>query len=164
MKQRKLECVFAGPVSTSMLFKKFGKGHHEKMMNYKKITCVEIAVRDENTGTIAIDKKGKLIVQKELTDQDKKRRDAGMEVVYNIMDASGAKEVIHAPMYFGLHLMGGSVMGTDGKDSVVGPDFKVHGSKRIHVCDSSLFPNAPGINPSLTIFALSQYLSTQLIH
>jgi choline dehydrogenase-like flavoprotein len=38
---------------------------------------------------------------------------------------------------------------------VVGPDFKVHGTKNIYAADSSIFPDAPGINPSLTIMALS---------
>ncbi|MEZ5002746.1 MAG: GMC family oxidoreductase N-terminal domain-containing protein [Chitinophagales bacterium] len=159
----KLECVFAGPVSIAMLFKQYGAAHQEKMMNYKHITCIETAVRDENTGEIKVDKNGKLVVQKNLTEQDKKRRDAGLEAVHNIMVESGAKEVIHAPFYFGLHLMGGAQMGVDGAKSVVAPDFKLHGSKRVYVCDSSLYPNAPGINPSLTIFALSQRLSEQLI-
>ncbi len=158
----KLECVFAGPVSISMLFKQYGIGHQKKMMDYTKISCVEIAVRDENVGEIKINNKGRLVVKKDLTDQDKQRRDAGMEAVYNIMDKSGAKEVIHAPMYFGLHLMGGSVMGTDSKKSVVDPNFNLHGYKNIFVSDSSLFPNAPGINPSLTVFALSEMLASKL--
>ena len=160
----KLECVFAGPVSISMLFKKYGVGHQQRMMDYTKISCVEIAVRDENTGEIKVDKKGKLVVQKELTDQDKKRRDTGMEAVYKIMHESGAKEVIHAPMYFGLHLMGGAVMGNDAKNSVVNPEFNLHGYKNIYVCDSSLFPNAPGINPSLTVFALAEKLAAQMVN
>lgn len=159
----KLECVFAGPVSLAMLFKQFGNDLHHIMKDYRKLTCVEIAVRDENTGEIMVNNKGRLVLQKEMTDQDKKRRDAGMEVVFNIMNTAGAKQVFQAPMYFGLHLMGGAGMGVDGRNSVVGPDFILHGSKRVYVCDSSLFPNAPGINPSLTIFALSQYLSEQLI-
>ncbi len=159
----KLECVFAGPVAIAMLFKPFGKAHQDIMMNYTKITCVEVAVRDENVGEINVDKKGNLVVQKDLTDQDKTRRDAGLQAVANIMTESGAKQVIHAPNYFGLHLMGGARMGVDGKNSVVAPDFKLHGYNNVYVCDSSLFPNAPGINPSLTIFALSQMLSEQLI-
>jgi choline dehydrogenase-like flavoprotein len=160
----KLEIVFAPPVSLAMLFPEIGKAHQEIMRNYTRISCVEIAVRDENTGEIKVNNKGRLVVEKELTAQDMRRRDAGLEAVHNIMSTAGAKQVLHAPMYFGLHLMGGAAMGTDGMDSVVDPEFKLHGHSNVYVCDSSLFPNAPGINPSLTIFALSQKLSEQLIN
>lgn len=160
----KLEIVFAPPVSLALLFPEYGKSHQEIMRNYTRITCVEVAVRDEHTGEIKIDNKGKLVVDKDLTDQDKQRRDAGLNVVHDIMETAGAKQVLHAPMYFGLHLMGGASMGVDGKDSVVDPEFRLHDHQHIYVCDSSLFPNAPGINPSLTIFALSEKLSAQLIN
>jgi choline dehydrogenase-like flavoprotein len=65
-------------------------------------------------------------------------------------------------MSFGLHLMGGCTMGIDPKTSVVSPEFNVHGMKNLYICDSSIFPNAPGINPSLTIMALANKLSTEL--
>jgi choline dehydrogenase-like flavoprotein len=51
--------------------------------------------------------------------------------------------------------MGGCALGTDPARSVVGPDFRLHGHRRTFVCDSSLFPSAPGINPSLTVMALA---------
>ena len=54
-------------------------------------------------------------------------------------------------------------MGTDPKRSVVNPEFQVHGYDKLYISDASLFPNAPGINPSLTIFALAQRLSDQLV-
>jgi choline dehydrogenase-like flavoprotein len=34
--------------------------------------------------------------------------------------------------------------------------------QNVYVCDSSIFPNAPGINPGLTVMALAQRLSNQL--
>ncbi len=159
----KLEIVFAPPVSIAMLFKEYGRDHQEIMRNYSRINCIEVAVRDENVGEIRINNKGKLEIDKPLTEQDKTRRDAGLQAVHNIMTEAGAKQIHHAPMYFGLHLMGGAVIGTDVSHSVVNPEFKLHASENIYVCDSSLFPNAPGINPSLTIYALSQKLSQQLI-
>lgn len=86
----------------------------------------------------------------------------GTDKLKEILEASGAKYVIDSPYYFGLHLMGGCRMGTDPKNSVVGPDYRVHGHKNVFVCDSSLYPNAPGINPGLTIMALSHRLSEEL--
>ena len=158
----KLEIVFAPPVSIAMLFKDYGREHQQIMRDYTRINCVEVAVRDENVGEIRVNNKGRLEIDKQLTAQDKTRRDAGLQTVHNIMSTAGAKRVLHAPMYFGLHLMGGAVIGSDDHTSVVNSEFKLHNSENIYVCDSSLFPNAPGINPSLTIYALSQKLSEQL--
>jgi choline dehydrogenase-like flavoprotein len=158
----KLENVFAPPISLAVLFKQQGKAHQDIMRKYNYLTNIEVALRDENNGIIKIDKKGKLIIEKELTDNDKRKRDEGLETVRNILHAQGAKEIYQSSFYFGLHLMGGCGMGVDKQRSVVDPEFRMHGYKNIYIGDSSIFPNAPGINPSLTIMALSQKLSNQL--
>jgi choline dehydrogenase-like flavoprotein len=59
--------------------------------------------------------------------------------------------------------MGGCSIGEDAKSGVVSQDFEVFGKKNLFIADSSVFPAAPGINPSLTIMALSQKLSENLI-
>ncbi|MFH1319667.1 MAG: GMC family oxidoreductase [Bacteroidota bacterium] len=160
----KLENVFAPPISTGMLFNCFGRQHQELMMRYRYMMCIEAAVRDEPAGgEITIDKRGNLIVNKELTAQDMRRRDAGIEAITNILSTAGAKEIVHSPYFFGLHLMGGCSIGTDGSSSVVNPQFQVHGLKNIYIADSSIFPGAPGINPSLSIIAFSQKLSEELV-
>lgn len=158
----KLENVFAGPASTAMLFTGFGADHRDFMQHYNKMTCAEVAVRDENAGEIMVDKKGKMMVKKELTEQDHSRMQQGVQVLKEILAASGAKRVVDSPMYFGLHLMGGARMGTNDITAAVDPDFRLKNQKNIFVCDSSVFPNAPGINPALTIMALAHKLSQQL--
>ena len=158
----KLENVYAGPISIGMLFNAMGAEHQRLMMQYRNMACIEVAVRDEPAGEIDIDSKGKLVVNKPLTDQDRKRRDAGLDVVDNILGEAGAKEIVRSPYYFGLHLMGGCSIGTDEQNSVVNPDFQVHGLPNIYIADSSIYPSAPGINPSLSIMAFSQKLSEQL--
>lgn len=55
----KLENIFAGPVSTALLFNGYGVDHEEFMRNYTRMTCAEVAVRDENAGELAVDKKGR---------------------------------------------------------------------------------------------------------
>ena len=160
----KLENVFASPIAIGMLFNSVGKRHQDLMKQYRNMACIEVAVRDEASGEIQLNKKGRLVIKKELTTRDKKRRDAGLEVIQNILSKSGAKEIVHSPYYFGLHLMGGCVIGANEQTSVVDPEFKVHGMDNIYISDSSIYPNAPGINPSLTIMALSQKLSEQLTH
>jgi choline dehydrogenase-like flavoprotein len=77
--------------------------------------------------------------------------------------STGAVEIIPGNIAIGLHLMGGCNMGIDARRSVVSPEFKLHGFDRIYAADSSIFPNAPGINPSLTIMALSLKGADQIV-
>ena len=85
----------------------------------------------------------------------------GSPVVVRLAGTS-PRQVLESPLYFGLHLMGGSRMGVDPATSVVEPDYRLRGFDNIYVCDSSLYPNAPGINPALTVMALAQRLSEEL--
>lgn len=159
----KLENVFAPPISTGMLFGQVGAAHQNALKRYRHMQCIEVAVRDENVGKIQIDKNGKLIIDKPMTSQDIERKNKGLEAIKKILVEAGAYEVYESNLYFGLHLMGGCVMGTDATKSVVAPDFTVHGEKTLYIADSSIFPNAPGINPGLTIMTLGNKLASELI-
>jgi len=158
----KLENVFAPPVAISMLLPQMGKEHLHLMEKYTNMACIEVCVRDTNPGTIKATKAGKPIIQKELNKTDLERKKDGIETIYNIFHATGAKEIIEGIFPIGLHLMGGCNIGVDGSRSVVNPDFQLHNSRRIFCADSSIFPNAPGINPSFTIMALSQMAATKI--
>ena len=151
----KLENVFAGPVGVAMLVPGFGVEHMRRMRDITHMGCIEVAVRDTNPGRITLASSGKPIIDKTLDDEDRARRDRGLEAIRNIFRATGAREIIEGNIAIGLHLMGGCNMGVDPARSVVTPDFHLHGFENIHVADSSVFPNAPGINPSFTIMALS---------
>ncbi len=72
-----------------------------------------------------------------------------------LFEGAGAKEIMTCKQGFGLHLMGGCVIGKDPEKSVVSPDYTLHADRRVYVADSSIFPASPGINPSFTIMALS---------
>jgi choline dehydrogenase-like flavoprotein len=150
----KLENVFAPPVAVSMLIPGVGSVHQELMREIIRFGCVEVAVRDVNPGRIRLSGR-KAVIDKSLGAEDQKRRLAGQNAVEKIFRSTGAKRFFPGAIGIGLHLMGGCRMGKDFKTSVVGPDFRVHGSKRVFAADSSIFPNAPGINPSMTIMALS---------
>ncbi|WP_370894348.1 FAD-dependent oxidoreductase [Janibacter sp. GXQ6167] len=160
----KLENVFAGPVGIAMLVPGIAREHSEVMAQLDHLACVEVCVRDTTPGRIRIAKgatgvKGAIgtapVIDKRLGDEDKRRRDHGMDAIRNIFYSTGAKKIIPGRIGIGLHLMGGLGMGQGADDSVVGADFRLHGSRRIWAADSSIFPNAPGVNPSLTIQALS---------
>jgi choline dehydrogenase-like flavoprotein len=151
----KLENVFAGPASIAMLMPGYGAAHLARMRSYDHLGCIEVCVRDTMPGRIRLSRKGALVIEKRLGAEDLRRRDAGAAAIRNIFLSMGARELIEGDVGIGLHLMGGCAIGTDPERSVVDPDFVLHGSRRIHAADSSIFPGAPGINPALTIAALS---------
>lgn len=159
----KLENVFAGPVGIAMLVPAFGSAHMRRMRDITHMGCIEVAVRDTNPGRISVAASGKPIIEKTLNNEDRHRRDRGLEAIRNIFRATGAREIIEGNVAIGLHLMGGCNMGVDPRRSVVSPEFRLHGFDNIHAADSSVFPNAPGINPSFTIMALSCRAAEQIL-
>lgn len=54
------------------------------------------------------------------------------------------------------HILGGAVMGRDSSEGVIDKDNHVFGYENMYVCDGSMISANPGVNPSLTIMALSE--------
>jgi len=159
----KLENVYAGPSAIAMLVSGFGNAHHRFMEKLSHFACIEVCTRDTQPGRIKVNRKGKLIIHKERSQTDMDRFEKGTRVIDEIFRSTGALEIVHGSFGIGLHLMGGCVMGADPVRSVVDPEFRLHGKKNIFIADSSIFPNAPGINPSLTIMALSKMAADRIL-
>jgi choline dehydrogenase-like flavoprotein len=149
-------------VAISMLIPHIGNQHLQKMKQITHMACIEVAVRDTNPGSIRVNSSGKALVEKGLNAVDRERKQAGMDAIRAIFEATGAREVIPGDLGIGLHLMGGCGMGVNGSQAVVAPDFTIHDHPHFSIADSSIFPNAPGINPSLTIMALSKMAGHEL--
>ncbi|HVM96387.1 MAG TPA: GMC family oxidoreductase [Candidatus Acidoferrales bacterium] len=159
----KLENVFAPPVAIAMLIPGFGAAHLRHMRNITHLACIEVAVRDTNPGRIRVNKHGGVVVEKTLNAEDTRRRDRGRDAIRNIFLATGAKEIVEGNVAIGLHLMGGCNMGVDSAKSVTSPEYHLHGYKNLYAGDSSVFPNAPGINPAFTIMANSLRAADQIL-
>jgi choline dehydrogenase-like flavoprotein len=159
----KLENVFAPPIAIAMLIPGYGQQHHERMRKYRYLSCFEVAIRDENSGTLTTSRKGALVIDKSLTELDRKKFAQGRQISSELHAKAGAGETIFSDQLFGLHLMGGCALGTDETTSVVDPDFRVHGHPRLRIADSSVFPSAPGINPSYTIMALTHLAGVAIL-
>ena len=159
----KLENVYAGPEGIALLIPGFGKSHHEYMEKLSHFACIEVCTRDTNPGRIKVNRKGKALIQKVQNKEDLSRQAKGTKIIEEIFSSTGAKEIIHGQFGIGLHLMGCCPIGTDSKKSVIDPEFRMHGFKNIFCADSSIFPNAPGINPSLTIMALSKKAAESIL-
>jgi choline dehydrogenase-like flavoprotein len=159
----KLENVYAGPAALALLVAGFGRSHHRLMERLPHFACVEVCSRDTQPGRIRVNRRGKAVVVKVQNAADLARYRKGLAVIDEIFRITGAKQILHGDIGIGLHLMGGCAMGTDARRSVVSPDFHLHGYPNIFCADSSIFPNAPGINPSLTIMALSEKAAAHII-
>ncbi len=159
----KLENVYAGPEGIAMLVPGFGKKHHEYMEKLAHFACIEVCTRDTNPGQVRVNRKGKALISKVQNSEDLSRQAKGTKVIEEIFNSTGAKEIVHGQFGIGLHLMGCCPIGTDSAKAVIDPEFRLHGVKNIFCADSSIFPNAPGINPSLTIMALSKKAAATIL-
>jgi choline dehydrogenase-like flavoprotein len=159
----KLENVFGPPVAISMLLPGAGVAHMSRMKQLSHMACIEVAIRDKNPGQITVDSKGRQKIHKELSPEDKDTQKKGFDAIHKIFNSTGATEIVNGEITIGLHLMGGLGIGADPSRSVVNPEFRLHGRKNIFCADSSIFPNAPGINPSLTIMALNKMAGEKIL-
>jgi choline dehydrogenase-like flavoprotein len=159
----KFESNFAPPIATAMLLPGSGRPHLGLMKGYRNLASMEVAIRDEPTGRLRLGRGGKLIIDKSLTASDRRKARAGVAVIRDLLSTAGARRVVACKQSFALHLMGGCALGDDPARSVVGPDFRVHGCPNVYAADSSVFPSAPGINPSLTIMAMSRKAARTIV-
>ena len=60
------------------------------------------------------------------------------------------------------HLLGGCLFGKSAEDGVVDLNCQVHNYPGLYVVDGSIVPANPGVNPSLTITALSEYAMSRI--
>ena len=62
------------------------------------------------------------------------------------------------------HILGGCVMGPDADTGVINANNEVYGYKNMLVCDGSMISSNPGVNPSLTITAISERAMDKIPH
>lgn len=159
----KLENVFAGPIATAMLKDGFGADHHHFMKRYRHMACIEVSVRDMQPGQIKLNNSGKMIVHKPTDGFDAQTARKGNAVVKELLDSMGCYETMMSRLQIGLHLMGGCAIGENARKSVVQPNFQVYGHENLYIADGSVFPSAPGINPSLSIMAMSHKAADSIL-
>ena len=72
----------------------------------------------------------------------------------------GAPFVMTSEVLFGIpttaHILGGCVIGKNPEEGVIDQNHKVFGYENLYVCDGSAISANPGVNPSLTITAMTE--------
>jgi cholesterol oxidase len=86
----------------------------------------------------------------------------GQEALYRYAKkVTGVPQNAFSEILFSLastaHILGGCPMGLTRAEGVVDENFKVHGYNDFYILDGSIMPCNLGVNPSLTITALSEY-------
>ena len=93
----------------------------------------------------------------------------GQEALYRYAKkVNGVPQNAFSEILFSLastaHILGGCPMGKTKDQGVVDENFKVHGYENFYVLDGSIMPCNLGVNPSLTITALSEYAMDKIPH
>lgn len=91
----------------------------------------------------------------------------GQEALYRYAKkVNGVPHNAFSEIVFGLastaHILGGCPMGKTTESGVVDENFRVHGYDNFFILDGSIMPCNLGVNPSLTITALSEYAMDQI--
>ncbi|MBK7994442.1 MAG: cholesterol oxidase, partial [Blastocatellia bacterium] len=60
------------------------------------------------------------------------------------------------------HILGGACIGDSPEKGVIDPEGRVFGYDNMYVCDGSMITGNVGVNPSLTITALSEYVMSHV--
>lgn len=86
----------------------------------------------------------------------------GQEVMYRYTQKVDGTAINGIPetllnMSITAHILGGCPMGDSPETGVVDQHFKVHGYPNMYILDGSIVPCNLGVNPALTITALSEY-------
>jgi choline dehydrogenase-like flavoprotein len=87
---------------------------------------------------------------------------AAVQEGLEIFDAAGATERWHGPR-FGMHILGGTVMGDDPGDSVADGWGRCHDLDNLYLAGTGLFPTSGAVNPTFTLHALALRTTEHLL-
>ena len=171
----------------SVVFNEFGPRLAQRMRDHAHIATGGILVDDHASGRVQVLPFGVPIVRYDVTDEDQRRFIEGACHLATIYFEAGAREVYtpfhhvprlrspddlvklraHAPRvqdteYFTAHIMGTCRMDANWKRGVLSPDGQVWDIPGLYVADASTMPGTIGVNPQVTIMALSRLISLKL--
>jgi choline dehydrogenase-like flavoprotein len=89
----------------------------------------------------------------------------GFEVLESLADLARLRQAELKPADFELsayHPLGTAHMGRDPAHSVVDQDLAAHDLPGLYICDGSVLPTSPAVNPQLTIMALASRAAQRL--
>jgi choline dehydrogenase-like flavoprotein len=171
------------PAVTGTVLQAAGQRHRAWMAHHDHLANYGLMVRDRGTGSVR-EVAGRRVLRYAMHPDDCRDLGAGLMIAAEALFAAGAERVV-LPLV-GQEAEVGSVdelrrlrpedftrknlltsgfhpQGTAGIGRVVDPDLRVIGADRVSVCDASVLPDSPGVNPQVTIMALSLRLADRLV-
>ena len=182
-----IEGIGAPPGITSTIFPGYGLERQQMMQRYNEFTAAGMLLRDQVPGRIEVgDNRPKILWS--FAKEDAWRMRQAVERCAEAFLASGARAVLtgHSrPVsmrstsdfsklddvgwsggeiaLFCFHQMGTARMGADRATSVTSPTGRMWAYPNLYVADGSLFPTASGVNPQLTIYALTDVVADGIL-
>lgn len=172
-----LEGIGAPPGIAATVFSGQGLARQTTFADMNSYAVVGVLLRDHDTGTVRAGA-GRPRIDYRISTADALRMKAGVVAAARAMLAAGAAVAMTAhavtarteaeleaiwsagvtdgamPM-FSFHQMGTARMGSRRDRDVVNPEGRLWDVPGLHVADASLFPEASGVNPQITVYGLS---------
>jgi len=166
-----------------------GVGEHQMLLErFNNYAMAGILIRDNNNGRVAVTPMSRTSITYDVGQNELKSMAKGMEIISKMWFALGAKRIISSHrkamiidkeedipklvdnvlndpgnlLLGSAHPQSGNKIGLDPNNSVVDSDCKVHGFQNLFVCDASVFPNAVGVNPQITVMTFASIISSRI--
>ena len=158
----------------------YGPAYTALMEAAPRTTLFGFMVKDSSRGRVSVGPRGDLRLRYWLNGKDLGKLRRGLGILARVFFAAGARTVLppvagwealhslddvarfEAARYPARHVdltayhpLGTCQMGADAGRSVVGTSSESHDLRGLFVCDGSALPGSPGVNPQLTIMAMS---------
>jgi choline dehydrogenase-like flavoprotein len=188
-----IECAPHHPGLASVAAGGFGAEHRELMRRFRQTTNLIVLVRDgsdldQSNGSVTLSRSGRPRIAYRVGPRDRENLIAGVQAGARILMAAGLTGVrtLHARgsalendgdvaalrerrwgphdlTMFSAHVNGTCRLGSDARISGVDSTGERHGVRGLYVVDGSLLPTGLGVNPQLTIMALSTVIAERMV-
>lgn len=151
------------------------------MAAYDRLSSFGFVVEDTGRGSVRPGPGGRPLIRYDVHDNDLARLRRGIDIIARVYQAAGIEtiytgvhghKVVNGPEDLSrlrrarltardfelsaYHPLGTARMGADRRSSLVGPDLQAHDLPGLYVCDGSVLPTSPAVNPQLTIMAVAR--------
>jgi hypothetical protein len=157
-----------------------GRRYTELMEQYPYLATFGFMIQDVSRGEVRQGPRGSPLLLYNMQPFDVARMQRAIEILCEVYQAAGARRVL--PLVVGheevntkadlerlrasklrpgdfevtaFHPLGTCRVGTDPARSCLGPDHEAHDVRGLYVCDGSAVPSSLGVNPQMTIMAMS---------
>jgi choline dehydrogenase-like flavoprotein len=179
----KFEGAHTPPSVTATVLSAAGQRHRLWMDHHDHLANFGFMVRDRGAGRVR-QVGGKVVLDYQMHDDDAHDMGKALRIVAEALFAAGAERVLlpvfseeaeldslsaldrwparrfsrHNLLASGFHPQGTAAIGR-----VVDGQLQLHDAENVYVCDASVLPESPGVNPQVTLMALSLRLANHLL-